>query len=260
MDGINVHLRLDEAGQEYVYSLNEQIRSVTRSLIFLSPTSDAIPHITLLAGRLSARQDSMEAIYTDLASTAHSIVAAASLQSVHIVTPNVSAATRGYVLSEVTSDVSIDEIQRELRQIFVPGTIAHPSLGSSPHVTIALVDKIERGLLRVLKEGRKEVACGISSIAVSYSGPHGTCIGTILEEKIKRDLAYSQSGGSCAAMMRPTITRRRIVPVRRVSSWLWCWPDAVSLSQGSARSGRRTPRRRRARVRACWQSASPIVR
>lgn len=203
---INIHLRLDEAGRDYVYSLNERIRSVTRSSIFLSPTSDAIPHITLLAGQPSDEQGSMEVIYANLISTTHSIVAATGLRSVNLAGPNISAATRGYVLSDVTSDVQIDAIQRDLHQIFVPGLIAHPTPGSSPHVTIALISKIERDLLQVLKESRKEVTCGISSIAVSHAGPHGTCIGTILEKKITRLLACL---GSTLTRIRPLNLDRR---------------------------------------------------
>src|SRR5262249_51170983 len=109
---INVHLRLDSPGREYVFALNERIRSLSRSTIILSSKSRAVPHITLLTGVPIGHNRGLKATYERLVSVASELIAATGLRSAHLKAPYVSLATRGYVLGEVVSEPSIEVLKK----------------------------------------------------------------------------------------------------------------------------------------------------
>jgi hypothetical protein len=181
---VNLHLRLDGAGRAYAYGLNCRVRAVAPSSIMLSPGSAAIPHITLLMGSVRCPPEELAAAGGRLTAESRRLVNKTGIRSVQLRPPRVSAATRGYVLSDIVDGPSMVGIHQHLCEMFVPALLAEPSPLTEPHVTIARVDEISVQVIELLAGITNEVTTGISSVALSCVGPNGTCVGTISEQPL----------------------------------------------------------------------------
>lgn len=178
-----VHLPVRGVLYRYCVAANAKIREVTESEITFEAHSFQIPHVTLVRGTVPSKR-SLENLLDSISKAVEKI----RKFDVTLSRPYVKGPSNHWIFIDVDSDGRIQVATRRITSLLAARLDAGFSVSESsePHVTVGYVDSAAKRLVAsALVEFDLPSAGRVDSIAVSFAGRRGSCLGIIREFELR---------------------------------------------------------------------------
>ncbi|KAF0199762.1 MAG: Uncharacterized protein FD166_190 [Bacteroidetes bacterium] len=173
---INIHFPLRGDISNYCIELNREIQRLTKSSIDFSPKSFQIPHLTLYSGFVT-NENNFNSILNEIYELAQ------EMNPIEITPtrPILVKPKKNYIFIHTDQSNQINELKRDLKDRISKWIqpLGWDIISEAPHISIAYINNNYEEIEEFLEEYHIGSNWYGDSIEVSYSGPWGSCLGSI---------------------------------------------------------------------------------